>query len=368
MDLFARNLLLIFFLVVSLGYIMVSQGRIMGLDVTFVLVACVVAVVVIHLGSIIKLIMRGEMVRPISESIFIMAPVLVMAIVLWFGPSYFPPFLRDLTAPCLMLGISLSIGTVFRERKGPWWIVTRAILVLVLGLALRYIASLAGFPDLGTALLVGMALTASFSMLTLFHDHGSPPLRFIGRTASRTMVLVSFLVLSNLLATYVLFLRPAFAAENASLTTTLEWIAFCSVTLIASLLLWRGWKKEVAHAVHGQELILSGMDRLAGEQDRVLDAVTAFVEDGAKDKVLIMLVSGLKENGMDDEEVSRVISRLVRHHDDRVPLMWARAYGDRMARERRARSEVLLQTLEEAENLLGMEGSRGKAHSGPGGR
>lgn len=74
-DLFARNLMLIFFLFVSLGYIMISQGRVMGIDLTFVLVACVVAIVVIHLGSVARLTLRGDLVRPISDSIYLMAPI-----------------------------------------------------------------------------------------------------------------------------------------------------------------------------------------------------------------------------------------------------------------------------------------------------
>jgi hypothetical protein len=268
-----------------------------------------------------------------------------MAILFIFGPSAFPPFLDTLAVPALVLGVVLSAENIARARRGPAGLVLRAAALLATTILLYFLASGTGRPDLGGAVLVGGGLAAAVSLLGLFREHSDIRLRAIGTAFARTgmFILYSLLIISA--TVFALYLRPLAIDEYGGVMIMVEWM-IVGVTIIILSLLVRRTMRGVPEGKLTPESMVEDAMTFGSDRAKVVEAVGDFVADGRKERLLVMLVTALKGSGLDDGEVSRAVSDLVRYREDPVPVSWAWTYGDLMERRRQQRHQVIKDTLD----------------------
>jgi hypothetical protein len=346
-DLFALNLLLILFLFIAGGFLVATGGMIGQLNLAFVLLAVIIAGILAYLGSIVRVVLRGSLVAPISESVYYLAPTSVMAILFLYGPTAFPSFLETLAVPSLVLGAVLSAENIARACRGPAGLVFRAMALLAAAVLIYILASGTGRPDLGGAVLVGGGLAASMSMLGLFREHSDPWLRAIGTAFARTWMFFINSLLIVIATVYALYLRPQAIDAYGEVMIMFEWLAVGVAIIVLSLLV-RRTMREVPEGRLTPESMVGESMAFGSDRAKVVEAVADFVAEGRKERLLVMLVSTLKGRGLDDGEVSRTVSDLVRYREDPVPVTWAWTYGDLMERRRQYRYRVIKETLDAA--------------------
>jgi hypothetical protein len=343
-DLFARNLLLIVFLIITGGFLAITRGMVGGVDLSFVILAIMAAGVIAYLGSMARATLRGNLVGPLAESVYYLAPATVMAVLFLFGPSTFPAILSQLAWPGVALGAMLSAQNVLRFTKGPAWLVLRAGALLVAAYFLSVLFAGTGDQELGQAVLTGGALAASISMLSLFRDHSDLRLRSVGMAFARPWGFIISSLLITAITTYLLYFRPIAVAADPTLTIMAEWVIIASAVLMVAILVWRSMRGEVVQ----EEPIDHALNnlRVQGERARVVEAVSAFVMGGSKEELLVVLVETLRDNGIDERDIAASLVELVRYYEPPVTLSWAWTYGDLMDVRRRKRSQVVRATLE----------------------
>lgn len=345
-DLFARNLLLIVFLIITGGFLATTHGMVGGVDLTFVILAVMAAGVIAYLGSIARATLRGNLVGPLSESVYYLAPATVMAVLFLFGPSTFPAVLSQLAGPGVALGAMLSAQNVLRFTKGPVWLVLRAGVLLLGAYFIDVLFAGTGDQELGQAVLTGGALAASISMISLFREHSNPRLRSVGMAFARPWGFIISSLLIITITTYLLYFRPIAVAADPTLTIMVEWVVMASAVLMVAILVWRSMRADVVQ----EEPLDHALNELQvqGERAKVVEAVSAFVTGGFKEELLVVLVETLRDNGIDERDIAASLAELVRYHEPPVPLSWAWTYGDLMDVRRRKRSQVVKATLEKA--------------------
>ncbi|MGE5379321.1 MAG: hypothetical protein ACM3L5_00435, partial [Candidatus Saccharibacteria bacterium] len=347
-DVFTWNIIMLLFLAVTVGYLVMTHGMFGEIDLSFALIAVIAAGIIVYAGSMVRLLMRGKLVRPIGEVVYILAPTAVLASVLAYGPSVFPSFLGSMTMPTIMLGAVMSADNIMKVRRGPAWLALRALALVVAGFLLQSLAAGVGMPDLGGAVLIGAVLAASLSLAALFREHSDPRWRSLGRAMARTSIFLIASALIIMAIVYVAYLRPLLMQSDSGAVMMIEWIVIGLSVLILALLARRSMREPAVNPKVDLENLLHGSLNVKGDQTKVVEAMTDFVAGGSKDRVLVLLISALRDSGLDDNEVLSVVGKLTNYHEDEVSLTWAWTYGDLAAKRRRERSRLMKETLEQA--------------------
>jgi hypothetical protein len=347
--LWVRTLTMLFIILFS-GVIVMGllspSGRL-----AFIMFPLFLAVFLLYLASIFRIILKGIMANALSDSINFFAPCLcVSLIMLGFPPSILAE-LDPLVAPVFFLGVVLGVGALSRSAYPSRWVLIRFVLILILGWVAIILLSLLPYqhPDPLLPFLLGSLLPGLISLLGLFQGHVIPILRMLGRIFIKDLNVVLVSALGLLALVYLFLLRPLVISEASNQLPLLDWIAVALVlTLVVLWLLIQlrasssvrvtgNWGRKMGRIVKGK-----------GDREVATMAVDAFVENGRKEDLLVLLTSALLANGLMEGSISKVLSELVDYREKEVPLAFTWTYEEIAAAGKLDRLSLVDRTLDEA--------------------
>ena len=368
--LWVRTLTMIFIIIFS-GVIvwgLLSPSGRLG----FIMYPLFLAVFLLYLASIFRIILKGTMANPLSDSINFFAPCLCVSLILVGFPSSIQTGLDPLVAPVFFLGVVLGVGVLSRSASPSRWVLIRFVIILSLGLVTLIVLSLLPYqhPDPMLPFLLGSLLPGLISLLGLFHGHVILILRRLGRIFIKDSIVVLTSALGLLVLVYLYLLRPLAISEASNQLPLLEWITVAIVLTMA--ILWLliqlrtlskvrvtgSWGRKMGRVVKGE-----------GDMEVATMAVNAFVEKGRKEDLLVVVTSALLANGLAESTISKMLSELVDYREKEVPLAFTWTYEEIAAAGKLDRLSLVERTLDiaikeldpsfiikEGENIVSSEG------------
>jgi hypothetical protein len=325
-------------------------------DLLFAVVAFMTTVLLVYAGSKVKEKMRGELVTPVVESLYILCPTLCLLIVFAMRPSTLPAQMGDLALPLFATGTIISLSPLAKARRPPALLVLRSLVLMVVGFIFIPDFGAAGQQELGNAVTVGLIVSGLASLLALLRQHSNVTVRSVALMfeSSRNMALATFLFVS--LSVYALYLRGSLMTSAGGLYVALELIVTALAVLFFALRIKRRMD-SLRREERGLDLheLVREPSLASTDLEKATHAVKEFVMNGRKEEAVVLIVSALKSNGLGEAEIAALIRELVQYHEEKVGLAWAWTYGSIVSKHREDRTRLLGRVLQQASVRLGKE-------------
>jgi hypothetical protein len=153
----------------------------------------------------------------------------------------------------------------------------------------------------------------------------------------------------NLLVWYWSVYRPGVPEDSLRQVSLMEWAFIGLLTGAVLFLVFRYLRKRGAVDSMGDwGRLVQVISHERGDMDRARATLDSFVNDGDKEKLIVMTVNAMKSNGVGDVQTERAIVELIDYvqREDRLYFSWT--MGDKMRREREERLMLAVETMRKA--------------------
>jgi hypothetical protein len=315
--------------------------------------ACAMAACYLAWGLVSALI-RGKVVGSLHSGIQALTLALLFGLLIMFFPN--SPRGSFMFGLVLALSGFLALAAFLaRAYSDHYWLVGRAAVIVMLGLALELGVSLTSVSDMlrGIPLIVAV-LVASLSMIGILQEHSNPYARFIGRffRSSSNMIMVT--VVLTLVFVYALKLRNTIAQKAPEQTVLAEWIVVAIVVIVLVYKFFSFFRsKEKAQEFSDARRLVQSVYKDWGDTGYAQRVVDQFIVDGRREPLVVLLTSVLAEGRTDPAEIERIIGGVVGYSakDRRFSFSWA--MGDEMAMSREERTRIAFAALDQTARALG---------------
>jgi hypothetical protein len=304
-----------------------------------------------YAASLVNLLFKGRYAAPLVEAIRTAAITLFGCLLFSAPPPLIDPSYSALALPTLLVGC-LRAGLAFiRVHSWPLGVLMRVLLIVAGGFWLQTLltAWLGEGDPLAPIALPAMLAVAAVSLLALLSMNSNPFLAAIGRIMGRQVNLLLIIVLLIGVTAYVAYYRPGLMEDNGDLVQLVEWAL---VALAIALIAVKGMRYMRAK---GRTEGLADWSKLvqvvAQSKEEVREAgqvVGSFVDRGEKERLLVMLTSIMRMNGVAEARAAQVIAPLVRYSEPGIGLGFRWAVGDEERRRRRDREDLVKDITAEA--------------------
>jgi len=200
---------------------------------------------------------------------------------------------------------------------------------------------------LNELLYLGFIVATAVSLLGVFKNSRNPYLSILGGIGSNYILVVTASVVGSLYFNYFQGRLASISPGIANLSPYIEWTAICIVAAFIYTRTRKGIQTSMMEEAklgewikHVQEVSMYKGDRFVG----FTEMINEFLERGQRDRLLVKLTMFLKENGVEDEDISLMISDLINYEDAKKPFFSIGGKATALQRENEARRRSVLQS------------------------
>jgi len=365
----ASRTVLIIVLALSSYWFLHPQGlifQVFNKDLSFLLSPILVASIIFYLSSLISVIFTGRIINIITSSLKGFSTAFMFFLLISNPPT--SEALRPIGFWLLICALIVifhhvvsSVAQLYHEPLPK--VFATSLSLFAGGLALSQVTPLIPISlpwNLGSSLdkivLLGFALASIASLFGVFKDFSNPYLRYLGEKLGSNLFSVLELAIFVLLyffniRSYLIDMYPVYIP-----LPLIEWGVVCMI----SWSLYRKLKHETKVSL-SEPLKLGDWTRLQQKvgyhMDQELIDVSKlteeFVEDGAKEGILVYITTVLLMNNVEQEAIEKVVSKLVDYQDTpypRIALSWGLKGVEEENKERR--TQLLQAVLEGAQSEI----------------
>lgn len=193
---------------------------------------------------------------------------------------------------------------------------------------------------------LGFMVAAGISLLGVLKTSRNPYLSAVGGVASNYLLVVPASLIGSLYFNYFRGRLTAISPGIANLSPYIEWTAIC---IVAALIYTKTRKSMQASMMaeaqlgdwikHVQEVSTYKGDRFVGFTETIED----FIERGRRERLLVRLVTMLRDNQIGDDEIAQLLSDLINYEDAKGPFFALRGRSSALEKENEARRRSVLQ-------------------------
>ena len=200
---------------------------------------------------------------------------------------------------------------------------------------------------LNELLYLGFVVATAVSLLAVFKNSRNPYLSVLGGIGSNYILVVGASLVGSLYFNYFQGRLALISPGIANLSPYIEWTAICIVAAFIYTRTRKGIQTSMMAEAqlgdwikHVQEISVYKGDRFVGFTEMIND----FIEQGRRDRLLVKLAMFLKENGVEDEEISLMLSDLINYEDAKKPFFSIGGKTTALQKENEARRRGVLQS------------------------
>jgi len=356
----------------SVDYILNKSNIIkqaINIEPSFLFYPIIATSTALYLASIFKLFLTGELACVMVSNIRILATTLFFSIIFANPPTpqaFHPTGFWLLTATLTII-IVRTAGSVSKYYGGlilKTFIESPCIFMLgyTLSRVLSILVSTQNIEFLKSAYLpekiyYSFLALSILSILGIFQNSNNPYFSYIGKKFGGLAGKISTFILIIFLLSYFSNLRPIVANLFSNYIVVIEWAAVC----LTAFAIYRRMRTYVSKRLT-EDLRLAEwtthVQKIFHEKDKVVEAskvVEKFIELGLKGGILSYLITALVENEVPASTIESIIGELADYEDDHYPKLTLKWELENLEiKNKRRRMEVLMSTLTQASNFLGL--------------
>jgi hypothetical protein len=294
----------------------------------------------------------------VSDSLHTGIQVLTLALLLGLLSMFFPNAPTGTLMFSLLLvltGVLALTAYLAKAFSDHYWLVGRAAVIVMLGLALEQGVGLTSVSDLlrGVPLTVAV-LVGALSLLGILSEHSNTLLRLAGRFFRNTSNMVTVTLVLTLVFVYVLKLRSAIAERAPDQILLAEWIVVAIVVIAVvykSYSLFRS--RERPQRFCDTRSLVQTIYQDRGDTVYAQSVVDQFIVEGKREPLVVLLTTALVQGHTDPYRIESVIGDVVRYTvtERRFSFRWA--LGNEQAMTREERTRIAFDALDQTARVLG---------------
>ena len=192
--------------------------------------------------------------------------------------------------------------------------------------------------------------TAALSLLSLFKYSSKDYLYYIGNKLSSNTVLFGIGVATLFVQVYLLDIRPSFPASISPYLIVAEWTAVCCI----SFAVFKSARDHLSNVSQnlkfGEWTVLT--QKITNKKEE-LDAMSDFIDDGKKERLLMLISNILLSNNIPYKIGEEAIGELVQYRDPEPPKIASTRMASKIREENRInRQRMLEKTLKTVEDVI----------------
>ena len=253
---------------------------------------------------------------------------------------------------CGSLTVAAFVAKVYSDH---YWLVARAVTVVMLGIALEQGVSLISASDVlqGVPLMVSL-MVAALSMLGILHEHSNQLVRLVGRFFRSGSNMITVTVILTLIFVYVLKLRGAIAQKAPDQTLLAEWIVVALAIIVVGYKFFSYFRsKERQQDFCDTRRLVQSIYHDRGDTVYAQSVVDRFIVEGIREPMVVLLTTALSQGHANPFEMERIISGIIRYREAERRFTFRWALGDEKAMTREERTRIAFDALDQTAKALG---------------
>jgi hypothetical protein len=315
--------------------------------------ACAMAACYLASGLVGALI-QGKVADSLRSGIHALTLTLLFGLLIMFFPGS-PKGSLAFGLVLILSGFLALVACLAKAYSDHYWLVGRAAVIVVLGLAFELGVALNAASDMlrGIPLVVAV-LVASLSMIGLLHEHSNPFVRFLGRSFRNGANMITVTVILTLVFVYALKLRSTIAQNAPEQTLLAEWIVVAIVVIVLVYKFFSFFRsKEKTQDFSDARRLVQSIYRDKGDTGYAQRVVDQFIVDGKREPLVVLLTSVLVQARTDPSEIERIIGGVVGYSAREKKFTFTWAMGDQSAATKDERTRVAFDALDQTARALG---------------
>jgi hypothetical protein len=345
-----RTVLLIMAVIGSLAFLGGVGPSYDRVDLSFIGYSLALAVLMVYLGSMARLSLGGDLAVPLSDGFYVASPAVCLAAIAMLSPSYYPEIVHAAGGPLLLIAGLATAGSIAHSVGSPYWVPLRSLVAVGGGVLAYLVLSTMGLGSLGFALLIAMVAVGALFAMGMFSEHSNATLRDLSKPLVKDRNFLLAVVAAGLVALYAGFFRER-AGLSAGATAAVDWLLVAGLALLVALLGLRAVRREVPEVPEWSE-VTAAIARMPTDLAVATSAVRDFVEEGRKERLVVLVAGAMRSGGVGDDRAAQTIQELVRYRPRHIPLAMAWTYGDISRRAKDERMLIVTKMLKEASALV----------------
>jgi len=289
----------------------------------------VYAAIVLYVGLVASLLIAGKMSRPLTYASILLAATVFLAVSL--PVQDFSTAVKSLEIPVLLTGIIASLHCLSRAYSEFTGVVTRALLIAAIGLLYYSAFTAVDMPvlsQLTTLALIAFVSMAVYSLLGILKRHSNPSIAYIGGLFSKIESPAVVSVAVAVIMTYFLLVRQSLTGLGSFGLGVIEWAALSGIVLFIFVKIQSTAISDAAQKdknVYGTD----GASSDKAELDRAAAEVGAFVDEGKKEGLVMLMATALINNNVPENTAGPILSKIIDHADmTEPPVLFKWAVGN----------------------------------------
>jgi hypothetical protein len=315
--------------------------------------ACAMAACYLASGLVGALI-QGKVAQSLRSGINALTLALLVGLLIMFFPGA-PKGSLGFGLVLILSGFLAVVAFLVRAYSDHYWLVGRAAVILVLGLAIELGVEMTPASDMlrGIPLIVAL-LVSSLSMIGILHEHSNPFVRFIGRFFRNGANMITVTVILTLVFVYALRLRGTITQKAPEQTLLAEWIVVAIVVIVLVYKFFSFFRsKEKAQDFSDARRLVQSIQKERGDTGYAQHAVDQFIVDGKREPLVVLLTAVLVKAGTEPIEIERIIGGLVGYRAREKEYIFSWTLGDETAATREVRTRLAFDALDQTAKALG---------------
>lgn len=313
-------------------------------------------IIVAYAIEIIGQFFEGDFVKALNDHMEVPVMVATFALTIFNPQITFPDSYKTVGYWVMGTVLVWAAHHIARTYSKIGDVFTFATLLTILGYLMKTIIEsfMGAKPDLtfspSNIVFYCFLIPASLSLLSLLRYSSKDYLCYIGNKLRNLTVLFGIGVATLFIQVYLLDIRPSVPESISPYLAVIEWVAVCGI----SFTIFKSARDHVSNESQnlklGEWTVLT--QKITNKKEE-LEALSDFVEDGKKERLLMLISHILLSNNITYESGKEVIRELVQYRDPEPPKLMSTWAAEAVRKEnKRNRQKILEKTLKTVEEIL----------------
>ncbi|MGD0817106.1 MAG: hypothetical protein ABR986_01755 [Methanomassiliicoccales archaeon] len=297
---------------------------------------------------------KGKVADSLHSGIKALTLTLLLGLLTIFFPNA-PKGTLEFGLMLMLTGFLTVVAYLAKAYSEHYWLVGRAVVIVMLGLTLELGVALTSVSDTlrGVPQMVAV-MVALLSLLGILHEHSNQVVRMIGRFFRNASNMITVTVVLALVFVYALKLRSAIAQKAPDQTLLAEWIVVAIAIIVIVYKFFSYFRsKEKKQDFCDTHRLVQSIYQDRGDTGYAQSVVDQFIVEGKREPLVVLLTTVLVQGRTNPNEIERVIGEVVRYtiREQRFAFRWA--LGDEAAMTREERTKIAFDALDQTAQVLG---------------
>ncbi len=294
----------------------------------------------------------------VADSLHSGIQVLTLTLLLGLLAIFFPNAPKGALGFGLMLMLTGGLNVaafVAKAYSDHYWLVGRAIVIVMLGLTLEMGVALTTASDIlrGVPIMVAI-IVAILSLTGILHRHSNSTLRLIGRFFRNASNMITVTVILTLMFVYVLKLRGEIAQKAPEQTLLAEWIVLAVVIIVVGYKFFSFFRsREKPQDFCDTRKLVQSIYHDRGDTGYAQSVVDQFIVEGKREPLVVLLTTVLVQGRLNPFEIERIIGGVVRYSSKEQRFAFRWALGNELAMIKEERTRIAFDALDQTAQVLG---------------